>query len=363
MDSKERMMLALNKETPDRLPVTIHQWQPYHLRTQMGGMDDIDAFREVGLDASITYYEIDEVESPNWRISLISQNKGSDYTIYNYEVNTPSGNLFYSHGQNEMTSWVIEPLIKKPEDIYILKKHRPIPSFNKKGIEEKANKLKGDGIVRTFLWGYQGGCWQDACELMGLENLIYAAIDDNDWVHEFLNILLEQKLAYIDKNLKNLPIDLIETGGGAASNTVISPSFHEEFCLPYDYKLHSELQKLGYPVVYHTCGGMKYLLEIIPRNGADVSETLSPTAMGGDLEPDDYQKVKESLGSKVALIGGIDQFNVLPAADATILSDVKNKFEVLGKNGGYIMSACDHFFELAPDRLKVFAQSAKICTY
>ena len=27
MTSKERMMRALNREEPDRLPVTVHQWQ------------------------------------------------------------------------------------------------------------------------------------------------------------------------------------------------------------------------------------------------------------------------------------------------------------------------------------------------
>jgi hypothetical protein len=30
MTSKERMLIALSNGKPDRLPVTIHQWQPYH---------------------------------------------------------------------------------------------------------------------------------------------------------------------------------------------------------------------------------------------------------------------------------------------------------------------------------------------
>lgn len=31
MNSKERLILALRREKPDRLPVTVHQWQQYHL--------------------------------------------------------------------------------------------------------------------------------------------------------------------------------------------------------------------------------------------------------------------------------------------------------------------------------------------
>ena len=30
MTSKERLLTALDKGIPDRLPVTVHQWQPYH---------------------------------------------------------------------------------------------------------------------------------------------------------------------------------------------------------------------------------------------------------------------------------------------------------------------------------------------
>ena len=45
MTSKERMMRALDREKPDRLPVTIHQWQQYHLDQYIGGMDALDAFK------------------------------------------------------------------------------------------------------------------------------------------------------------------------------------------------------------------------------------------------------------------------------------------------------------------------------
>jgi hypothetical protein len=43
---------------------------------------------------------------------------------------------------------------------------------------------------------------------------------------------LGKKLRYIDESLKAASIDLVETGGGA-SNNVISPQIHEEFCLPF----------------------------------------------------------------------------------------------------------------------------------
>ena len=80
MTSKERMMRALRRETPDRLPATVHQWQGYHLDHYLGGISDLEAFRMFGLDAAIQYFEsmgqfwlpgIPEMpQAADWRVEL-----------------------------------------------------------------------------------------------------------------------------------------------------------------------------------------------------------------------------------------------------------------------------------------------------
>jgi len=55
MNSKERMMCAVNGEKPDRLPVTVHQWQGYHLDKYMDGISALEAFMKVGMDAAVQY--------------------------------------------------------------------------------------------------------------------------------------------------------------------------------------------------------------------------------------------------------------------------------------------------------------------
>ena len=57
MTSKERLLCALNREKPDRLPVTIHQWQGFHLDKYMGGISDLQACKQIGFDAQIQYFE------------------------------------------------------------------------------------------------------------------------------------------------------------------------------------------------------------------------------------------------------------------------------------------------------------------
>ena len=78
MTSKERMLRAIRREKPDRLPVTIHQWQQYHLDHYMGGVDALEAFKATGMDAAIQYFEAMGqfwipnaeqyvVQTPEWR--------------------------------------------------------------------------------------------------------------------------------------------------------------------------------------------------------------------------------------------------------------------------------------------------------
>jgi hypothetical protein len=56
MDSKERLMTALHKGKPDRLPISVHQWQAYHLKYFLNGISALEAFQKFGMDAQIQYF-------------------------------------------------------------------------------------------------------------------------------------------------------------------------------------------------------------------------------------------------------------------------------------------------------------------
>ncbi len=56
MVPKERLMTALCKEKPDRLPVSVHQWQAFHLDNYLNGISALEAFQKFGMDAQIQYF-------------------------------------------------------------------------------------------------------------------------------------------------------------------------------------------------------------------------------------------------------------------------------------------------------------------
>ncbi len=361
MTSKERMLTALSKGKPDRLPVTIHQWQPYHLKHYMGGMSELEAFEATGMDAAVTHFTPAYLESPQWRVEkqLFVQ---SGANRRRYRITTPEGELTYLEGFDDRTTWIIEPLIKHDDDIHLVKKYHPIAKLDRTDVTRLYDEIGDRGILRMLIQGRQAGCWQDACCLVGTEEMILATFDKPDWVHELLQILLDIKLQYVDENLVGLPLDLVETGGGASSNTVISPQIHRDFCLPYDRKLHEAIHQAGHKVVYHTCGGMTKILDLIVANGCDASETLSPRAIGGDIT--DPAVVKRAIGARVCLIGGMDQFNILTdGSPEDIRKEVHRLFAALGEGGGYMLSASDHFFNTPMENLVAYAKAAHECVY
>ncbi len=362
MTSRERMLTALGMGIPDRLPVTIHQWQGYHLNTFMGGVSDLQAFKTVGLDAAITIWDANEEKiSPQWQVETRTTPINPDQWITDYTISTPEGVLTQKTESNEFTTWILEHLIKRPEDMGLVNKYLPVPRLNKDIVRWKKKELGEDGILRGLVFGEQAGPWQHAAELYGVEPLIMATYDAPAWVHELLASLTQKKLQFIEQSLAGAEFDLVEMGGGAASSTVISPKIFKEFCLPYDKELHNALHDIGHKLVYHTCGGMMAILDLIIENGCDASETLSPPGVGGDAVP---QEIKRRIGDKVCLIGGMDQINLLTnGTPEQIRSETFRLFDALGPGGGYILSASDHFFHAPVENLRAFADAGHACVY
>ncbi len=243
MTPKERMLAALHLKKPDRLPATIHQWQDYHLKNFMGGVDALDAYKICGLDASIQYwgamgqFRIPDAEKfvvsvPDWRDGADLVDSNPLHRVVHHTVTTPKGVLTYKTEANDRTTWITEYLIKRPQDVELIDKHMPVARLSKEAI------------------------------------------------------------------------------------------------------------------------AMEY----------DASETLWPPGVGGNI--DDPPLVRDFFGGRMAMIGGMDQFNVLTTGThAQIRSEVHRLFEGFGRDGGTVMSASDPIFDTPVENLRVFGEAAGECGY
>ena len=373
MNSRERMLTALNGGKPDRLPATIHGWMGYWLDKYLNGADQFEAYKHFDMDAQIFYFDYHEkpvvtgmyfthdlIPGENWKVDCEVVKDDEVSTRYEFSIKTPEGKLTKSLEQDDKMTWITEYPIKKKEQIYWIEKYMPIPRVNKEAINEVFEKMGDMGILRANIYGHQGGCWSDACNFYGTQDLIMETHDDPEWVHEFLEILLERKMKFIE-DLEGTRIDLLENGGGQSSMSVISPDIFREFCIPYDQQLSEALEEIDVMTAYHTCGKMMAQLELIKETNATASETLSPEDMGGDAELEEINRV---LGGDMALIGGFNQKKGFQEGDeSTVRNIVKKCFKEAGSGGGYIMAASDHFFEGKPENIKAYTDIAREFTY
>ena len=384
MSPKQRLVAALDRRPTDHLPATTHHLMRHYLDKYLPGKTEDEFFATFGLDpitwfvahrpdpASGAYFEpghkagfleAQRIISDQWRFER-QDVPGREYATTRHAIVTPRKTLTIELQSNEYTAWVSERLLKEKSDIDLIADFAPQPLCDVAAVNRHAEAYGDRALVRGHincfdLYG-QPGCWQDACVLFGVEEMIMQTFDDPAWVHAFLGILRDRKVRYAD-SMKGARYDLIEHGGGDASSTVISPKVFDEFVAPYDRAVIAHARAAGQRVVYHTCGGMMPILERLVGLGSNALETFTPPAMGGDMR---LAEAKQRIGDKVCFIGGFDQNRFFTTATPEeTRAEVRRCFAEAGAGGGFILSPSDHFFEAKPELLHAFADEARRCTY
>jgi len=365
MDGRERLLTAINNGKPDRLPCQVHSWMQYYLDTYLGGMDQYQAYEYFGMDYVVYVspnYGFEDSQLKKWQTEYVELGVDRDGNrLFGFNYTTPEGSLRTRFAANQYTGWQTEYLVKDDRDMELFLKYYPMPiKVDWTPVREAKMRVGNKGIVRSYFCNYgQPGIWQSITELMGVENAIMRAIDDPDFIHNAAKVITEKSLKTIEA-MGKIELDLIENGGGAASSTVISPSMYREFCLPYDKQINSALKAGGTKVVYHLCGGLMPLLEIVAENGADCLETMTPPSMGGDCR---LAEARKRVGDKLAFIGGFDQNAGFEKGNPDLIRKMVFELFEACPDGGYICSPSDHFFFGPVENIRAFVEACKECRY
>ena len=134
-----------------------------------------------------------------------------------------------------------------------------------------------------------------------------------------------------------------------------------EYCLPYDQRQVRLMHDLGLKVVYHLCGGVMPMLDLVAETGSDGLETMTPPAMGGDC---DLREASRRAGEKLFFIGGFDQNAGFERGTPEVARrQVFECFEATQDHAGYIVCPSDHFFFGDPQCLQAFVDAARECVY
>ncbi len=178
------------------------------------------------------------------------------------------------------------------------------------------------------------GCW-----MCGYDDFLLKMAGEPDFVRLFFDKYFEIQMAVTEQYYSALGpyIDLTISGDdfGMQENPMLSPDMFGELIAPYfaaRIKRTKEIGKCYY--WHHSCGSVARLLDQIIDCGVDILNPIQTSA--AEMDP---LGLKRRFGDRIVFWGAMDVQQFLPfAKPAEVAAHARELIQVLGKDGGYVMS-------------------------
>ena len=147
-----------------------------------------------------------------------------------------------------------------------------------------------------------------------------------------------------------------------AQGPLISPAMFRQHIQPYLKRYADIVHGYAKKLLLHTCGSTRKLLPAIIEAGVDLMEPIQTSATGMEVDG-----LKRDFGGRLAFYGGIDLVRVLSKGTPDdVRSEVLKNFRILGEKGGYIVGPGHTYIQ--PDVpleniLAMYETAFKECTY
>jgi uroporphyrinogen decarboxylase len=203
-----------------------------------------------------------------------------------------------------------------------------------------------------------GGMWspflEQATLMMGLEKVMTMMYEKPEIVDYILdktsNFYLECNKRIFEKAGNKMQIFFMGDDYGTQTSLLYSPEMWRRHIKPRLKKIYDLAKEHGYKVMQHSCGSIAGILPDMIEIGLDGIHPIQVTAAG--MEP---QRLKAEFGDKVYFAGSIDAMRTLIGGTRDDIDEqIKDRIEVLGKDGGFILGPSQGFLPEIPVENIVF---------
>lgn len=334
MNSRERILRALDHKQPDRVPV----FELYINESSIVKLAEVlrpetvevkatkDRFGEERLEILDLYsFLIKELEldatCTNFSMGLerISENRGRDKygTLY----------CLSEHGEPVP----VEGAIGSASDIKgfdMVSKLEPDDFIRVQYVINKTGKDKAHFLTITdpfkISWRLRGG----------MQYLLMDYVLNPGLVHDLARMATDFNIAVIDMAIP-MGIDALVMPGDLAGEetTLISPEHYREFIKPYHKEIVVYAHQKGLKIVKHSDGNLWPILDDFLEVGFDGIHPIQPQCM-------DIGEVKKYLAGRACILGNIDCRNLLPfGTKKEVEQTVKETIEKASRGGNYIVTS------------------------
>jgi len=209
------------------------------------------------------------------------------------------------------------------------------------GIFERAKKLNEKDYGTILIIG--GSVVHISQFMRGFENWYMDLILNPKLIQEMMQIITDFYIGVLKNAFKNLgkfgkTIDAVFFSDdlGTQESTQISTDFYRKLIKPFHKKLYSFVRKeIGSDVFLHSCGAIYPLIDDLIEAGITILNPVQVSAKNMDII-----KLKNDFGDKLVFWGAIDSTRLLVSGNSNdIRKKINETINILGKDGGYVLSA------------------------
>lgn len=334
MNSKERILAALNNKQPDRVPIfellidessvvrlaRLLMPKPIEVKVKKTRFGE-ESSRILDLYCSvINKLELDATTTNfSMGLEITGEDRGRDKYGTVYQL-SPHGEPF-----------PIEGAIKEPKDVKRFNMISRLRGDDFAGVKYVIDKVGGNKAHFVNILDPYKLSW---CLRGGMQNLLMDYVLNPELVHALSRITTDFDLAAIDMAAQ-VGVDVITVPGDLAGedSTLISPEHYREYLKPYHKEIVNHTHKKGMKIVKHSDGNIWPILDDFIEVGFDGVHPIQPQCM-------DIGEVKKYLAGKACVLGNIDCRNLLPfGTEEEVEETVKRTIEKATPGGGYIISS------------------------
>ena len=339
MTSRERVLTALKRQTPDRVP-----WMEGIVEN---GIASAVCGEPINVDWSVAPDGF-----PMQRGSeLAEEQKKVNRVLGKDNINFSAFAPIFAHKMEKSDDGspvlVGDGMIRTREDF---ERRLKLPSPEDRGFVANA---------REFIAHKEEYCAVACVRLgigatllsMGIEAFSYAMADDPQ-------LILDVHDAYADWTRGVVPVmeeigfDLIWAFDDVAFNSgpVFSPDFYVRHILPKEREVTSTF---SLPLITHSDGDMTPLLEVWLELGQAAIHPLQPDVM-------DINEVNREYGNRVCLVGNIFMSDLVHKQPADIDAQVRDRIDRIGAGGGYIISSSNSLTDdMKPENVRAMSEAIR----
>jgi uroporphyrinogen decarboxylase len=350
MNSRERVVMALEHREPDRPPVDLGGTvSGIHSKAYANLIKKIKPDLEVRVDprdvqqlAKLDEIVLNKLDVDFRHVSLRTV-PGSGGIV----IDERTGRLSFvdewgiKWGRNPNYYDMIDhPLINADnEDLENYKWPDPKNPDRFTGLREEARDLYLNTDYAIQADAFFGGIYECAWWLRGFENFTVDMYKRQDFAELLLDKILELYTEFYTEYLNQVGpfIQVIDYNDdiGMQTGPLISPNMFNKYLKPRYRKLFNLIHsKTNAKLFMHTCGAVRRYIPDLIEIGLDLLNPVQPLAVEMEIGG-----LKRDYGEKLSFHGGIDIQRLLPHGSSTEVRSEVKRIELLGgKGGGYVLA-------------------------